>query len=280
MQSTIIKSCISKCEYSTLDSAQLRDRFLLENLFQGGTCSLAYWEVDRAIIGSAVPLEDALSLEVSKELLAADYFCERRELGVINLGGSGSIKTDEQTWALDVCVCLYIGLGTRSIQFRSDDSTNPAKFYLVSYPAHKEYPTALSTQETANKITLGSQEAANVRTIYQHIHPHGVQSCQLVLGYTDVAEGSVWNTMPPHTHLRRSEIYNYFDLTDDNCIMHFMGPPDASRNLVVRNLQPVLSPPWSIHSGVGTACYKFVWAMGGENQQFDDMDGVPLTLLK
>jgi len=253
---------------------------LIENLFQPGTCELAYWDVDRTVIGSAVPTESALQLSAPFEVLASDFFCERREVGVINLGASGSITTDGKKWDVEKCHTLYIGKGTKEVLFESDDSENPAKFYIISYPAHTEHPTALATKEDANRVELGSKQEANERVIFQQIHKGGIQSCQLVMGFTELGLGSVWNTFPAHTHLRRSEVYNYFDLPDDNVVMHFMGPADASRNLVVRNDQPVLSPPWSMHCGAGSFNYKFVWAMGGENQEFTDMDAIPLKTLK
>ncbi len=266
--------------YKQLITPALREKFMLETLFQHDALKLAYWDVDRTIIGSAVPTSKPLSLSAPYELIAADYFCERREVGVINLGGAGSITTDGKTWQLAKCDTLYIGKGTKEISFESTDAATPAKFYIISYPAHTEYPTALATKADANRVELGSKEAANERVIFQQIHQNGVQSCQLVMGFTELAVGSIWNTFPPHTHIRRSEVYNYFDIPGDHVVMHFMGPADASRNLVVRNFQPVLSPPWSMHSGAGSSNYNFVWAMGGENQEFTDMDAIPLSDLK
>lgn len=267
-------------EYETMSTRELREAFLLEDLFQEGKCGLAYWETDRAIIGGAVPAHEALKLEAPEAVLAAEFFCERREVGVINLGGSGRITTDGEAWPLAKHETLYIGRGTREVGFRSDDPADPASFYIVSFPAHCDYPTTRSSAETTNVVKLGSPDNCNERTIHQQIHREGIRSCQLVMGYTEIAPGSIWNTFPPHTHLRRCEIYNYFDLADDNLVMHFMGPAEATRHLVVRNHQPVLSPPWSIHSGAGTGAYKFVWAMGGENQEFTDMDGISLPDLR
>jgi 4-deoxy-L-threo-5-hexosulose-uronate ketol-isomerase len=267
-------------EYATLTTPQLREAFLLESLYEPGAINLAHWEVDRAVVGFAVPLGEALELGAMSRITAAEYFCERREAGIINLGGGGSVTTDGQTWKLGSCDTLYVGRGTKAVSMASDDAEHPAVFYLISYPAHAEYPTALATPADANKVELGSRDNANERTIYQQIHKGGIRSCQLVMGYTVMGTGSVWNTFPPHTHERRSEIYNYFDLEGDNLVMHFMGPADASRSLVVRNFQPVLSPPWSMHAGAGTAAYKFVWAMGGENQEFTDMDAIPLSELQ
>ena len=264
-------------EYEMMSTPELRDSFMLPELFQTGKCELVYWEVDRAIIGSAVPLDSPLRLEAPQKLIAADFFCERREVGVINLGGAGRITTDGKTWEANKCDTLYIGRGTKEVTFASVDASAPAHFYIISFPAHTEYPTTMSSPETTNRVEMGSSETANERVINQQIHKAGIRSCQLVMGWTELLEGSVWNTFPPHTHLRRCEIYNYFDLPEDQLVMHFMGPADCSRNLVVRNFQPVLSPPWSMHSGAGTANYKFVWAMGGENQEFTDMDAIPLS---
>ena len=270
---------ISSNECSTMTTEELRSGFLQESLMEPGKCNLVHWEVDRAIIGFAVPTEGVLKIEAPYSVIAADYFCERREIGIINLGGGGKITSDGKEWSLDKCDTLYVGKGTRVIEMTSNSAVAPAIFYIISYPAHTEYPTALSTKADANEVNLGTPEGANVRTIYQQIHQGGIQSCQLVMGYTEMAVGSVWNTFPPHTHVRRSEIYNYFDIPGDNVVMHFMGPGNATRNIVVRNNQPVLSPPWSVHCGAGSSNYRFVWAMGGENQEFTDMDAIPLPEL-
>jgi 4-deoxy-L-threo-5-hexosulose-uronate ketol-isomerase len=259
---------------------ELRASFLQESLYEPGACKLSYWDFDRAIFGFAVPLKEALELDAPQHMLGADFFCQRREVGIINLGGHGEISVDGKDWSLEKCSVLYIGRGSEVVRMRSSDAQSPAVFYIVSYPAHTDYPTKLGGSAETNVVTMGSSETCNERTIHQVIHEDGIQSCQLVMGYTELGVGSIWNTFPPHTHLRRSEIYNYFDLEADNLVMHFMGPADASRNLVVRNHQPVLSPAWSMHSGAGSANYKFVWAMGGENQRFTDMDPIPLSELK
>lgn len=266
-------------DFKRMSTSQLRETFMLCDLFEPGQCRLSYWEVDRTIVGASIPLENPLRLEGASEVLGADFFCRRREVGIINLGGAGSITTDGMQWDLGKCDTLYVGRGTKEILMESAESGAPACFYMVSYPAHADYPTALATAADAVKVELGEKGSANERAIYQQIHAGGIQSCQLVMGYTVLSTGSVWNTFPPHTHLRRSEVYNYFDLDGENVVMHFMGPGDASRNLVVRNHQPVLSPPWSMHCGAGTSNYKFVWAMGGENQEFTDMDAIPLREL-
>lgn len=263
-----------------MSTPELRETFMLEQLFEVGKCELVYWEVDRTIVGTAIPVDSVLKLEAPYELIASEYFCERREVGIMNLGGAGSITTDGKRWDLEKCDTLYVGRGTREVVMESADAANPATFYIISYPAHSDFPTALATSADANRVELGSKETANERVIYQQIHQGGIQSCQLVMGYTALEQGSVWNTFPPHTHIRRSEIYSYFDISDENIVMHFMGPGDASRNLVVRNNQPVLSPPWSMHCGAGSSNYKFVWAMGGENQEFTDMDPIPMDELK
>ena len=256
-----------------MTTQELRESFLVDHLFSPNSIQLAYWEADRTVIGSAVPLDCALKLETDKEL-ASEFFCERRELGVINTGGPGKITAGESAFELAHHDALYIGRGTREISFTSDDSRQPAKFYLISYPAHTTYPTVLAKKSDARQIKLGSQETANRRTIYQYIHEEGVKSCQLVMGITQLDPGNVWNTMPAHTHLRRSEVYLYLDLPEDAALFHFMGPADETRVLVMHAGQAALSPIWSIHSGCGTKAYSFIWAMGGENQRFADMDGI------
>lgn len=257
-----------------MTTSELRAAFLIDTLFQPGALDLTYWEVDRTIIGSATPTSAAISLVADKNLLAADYFLERRELGVLNIGGPGTVITDGAAHHLGKTDALYVGRGTRSVEFESDDTANPARFFLMSYPAHTGLPTTAAPASGAREVPLGSPEKANVRTITQQIHEGGVRSCQLVMGHTTMAPGGVWNTFPPHTHLRRSEVYLYFDLGPDDAVMHFMGTGEETRHLVVRSGQAVLSPAWSIHSGCGTSAYRFIWAMGGENQRFDDMDPV------
>ncbi|MBK1831032.1 5-dehydro-4-deoxy-D-glucuronate isomerase [Verrucomicrobiaceae bacterium R5-34] len=265
--------------YKSLDTTGLRDRFLLQDLFTEGQLQLVYTDLDRAIVGSAVPTLDTLTLSAA-EALRAEYFCERRELGVINLGATGSITVDGESYQLSHTECLYIGRGSKEISFTSADAAEPAQFYLLSYPAHTDYPTAHAKIEDANKLELGSKAEANERHLYQYIHENGIQSCQLVMGFTILQPGSIWNTMPPHTHDRRSEVYAYFDVENDHRIAHFMGHPDETRVLWMSEKDIALSPSWSIHCGAGTGSYSFVWGMGGENQRFDDMDGFPLSTLK
>ena len=252
---------------------ELREGHLIDGLFEPGEVVLSYTDVDRAIAGSAVPLRESLVLPVHKEL-ASDFFAQRRELGVINIGGPGKVFIDGETFDVNNRDSLYIGRGSKDVEFASDSEANPAKYYLLSYPAHTHYPTTLVRQADAVRLNLGSAESCNERSIYQSIRPGIVDSCQIVMGFTQLASGSVWNTMPPHTHRRRSEIYMYFDLHEDCNVFHFMGEPGETRSLVVRNGEAVVSPSWSIHSGVGTRNYTFVWGMGGENQEFDDMDHI------
>lgn len=273
-----IRNAVSQVEYSKMSSAQLRDAFLMD-VFEPGAIHETYCEVERTVVGGVVPLQEPLVLEASAEL-ASETFCERRELGVINLGGAGSVQVDDEVFELSRLDALYVGKGANNIVFASTEEAEPAAFYLVSYPAHHSYPTVKISQAEANRVELGSPEEANERTIYQYIHERGVQSCQLVMGVTALAKGSVWNTMPCHTHLRRSEVYLYFDLGDADRVFHFMGPAEETRHLVVANRQAVLSPTWSIHCGCGTQAYQFCWAMGGENQRFDDMDAVPLEAMR
>jgi 4-deoxy-L-threo-5-hexosulose-uronate ketol-isomerase len=263
--------------YQKLGTADLRASFLVESLFAPEKLELIYSDVDRAIIGSAVPVASPIQLIPDAELRAA-YFCERRELGVLNIGGPGAVEVDGKRFEMARFDCLYVGRGSKSISFSSQDAATPACFYLLSYPAHAAYPTTLIPLANANALHLGTVADANRRTIHQYIHAGGVKSCQLVMGYTQLHEGSVWNTMPAHTHTRRSEIYLYFDLGKARA-MHFMGAPEETRHIVVSDRQAVISPSWSIHCACGTGCYAFCWGMGGENQEFADMDAVPLERL-
>ena len=261
--------------FAGMSTSEIRDEFLVDDLFAPNEIKLVYLHVDRMIVGSAVPTRQPLILEAGAEL-RADYFTERREVGVFNIGEPGGITVDGQEYGLGRREMLYIGRGSQEIAFSSDDANRPARFYIVSLPAHRQYPTTDAPQSQANRVDLGSSETANERTIFQYIHEGGVQSCQLVMGFTELASGSVWNTMPAHTHERRSEVYMYFDLAGDNVVFHFMGGPQETRHLVVRDGQVAISPSWSIHAGAGTSNYCFVWAMGGENQAFTDMDAAPL----
>jgi len=261
--------------YKTLGTPELRSNFLIEELFVPGSVRLVYCSVDRTIVGSAVPTLKPLQLEGGSEL-ASEYFAERREIGVINIGEPGTIRVDEKEYELGHSDFLYISRGSREIEFTSKVINTPAYFYLLSYPAHKEYPTTHATLSDIEAANLGSMEESNKRNLYKVIHPGGIKSCQLVMGLTILEEGSIWNTMSAHTHERRSEVYMYFDIPDDSVVFHFMGLPEETRHIVVRNRQAVLSPSWSIHAGAGTRNYKFVWGMGGENQEFADMDSVAM----
>jgi len=275
-----VRYTADQVRYETMSSNELRASFMLENIFKEGEINLVYTDADRTIIGAAIPTAIELKLEATKKEMAADYFAERREVGVMNVGQKGTIIVDGQSYKLENRDVLYISLGSKEISFKSDDSTQAARFYIQSYPAHKEYPTTLVKMNEANAVHLGSQEQANDRTIYQYIHENGAKSCQLVLGFTQLEKGCVWNTMPAHTHQRRTEVYMYFDLLKDDAVIHLMGRPEASRHLVMRNEQAVISPSWSLHAGSGTNNYAFIWGMGGENQEFTDMDAIPMTNLK
>jgi len=263
-----------------MTTEELRSNYLIENLFVKGNVALVYSDVDRAIIGGIVPADKSLQLMASKKEMAADYFCERREVGIINIGGKGSITVDGKKFSMEAKDILYIGKGAKEISFSSEKKEQPAKFYLVSYPAHKEFPTTHAKFSDAEPQHLGSQKDANKRTIYKYIHLNGIKSCQLVMGMTELDEGSVWNTMPAHTHIRRSEVYMYFNLPENAVVFHFMGEPNQSRNIVMHNGDAVISPSWSIHCGTGTSNYSFVWAMGGENQEFGDMDAIAIKDLR
>jgi 4-deoxy-L-threo-5-hexosulose-uronate ketol-isomerase len=265
--------------YEMMNTEELRETFLLEELFQPGEIEFAYVDLDRTVIGSAVPTGEALVLESDPDL-RADYFLERRELGVLNVGGAGSVVVDGRTFELGKLDCLYVGRGSQQVSFKSADAGAPANFYLLSYPAHREYPTAMVKFADLKPVELGSLETCNKRRIYKAIFKDGLRSCQLVMGFTLLEPGSNWNTMPPHTHMRRSEVYFYFDVDPAHRVLHLMGPPDATSHLVVADKEVVVSPGWSIHAGVGTKNYTFCWGMGGENQAYDDMDGVTIADLK
>jgi 4-deoxy-L-threo-5-hexosulose-uronate ketol-isomerase len=265
-------------EYKRMNTQELRDAFQI-NIFETGQLNLLYCEVERGIVGAAVPTTETLKLEAGKEL-AADYFCQRREVGVLNIGGNGTVTVDGTEYAMDNLDGLYIGKGSKEISFASADAAAPARFYLLSYPAHAEYPTKQAKKADANALHLGTVEDANKRTIYQYIHENGIQSCQLVMGFTALEAGSVWNTMPCHTHERRTEVYMYFGLEENTKVFHFMGPGDETRHLAMSNEQCAISPMWSIHSGCGTQAYTFCWGMGGENQRFDDMDHIAIKDIK
>ncbi len=257
--------------YTRMSTEELRANFLLEDLFAPGTIQLVYLDLDRTVIGSAVPIHEPLPLPCPDQL-RANSFTERRELGVFNIGSEGAVQVDRETYTLGNRDALYIGRGSHAISFSSANPGNPAEFYLLSYPAHAVHPIAAIRGADLVPLTIGEPANANHRSIHRLIHLEGITSCQLVMGFTTLHSGSVWNTMPPHTHLRRSEVYLYFDLPADQRVVHLMGPATETRHLLVANKQVAISPLWSIHAGVGTASYSFCWGMGGENQVYTDMD--------
>jgi 4-deoxy-L-threo-5-hexosulose-uronate ketol-isomerase len=267
-------------EVKGYDTTRLRQEFMIESLFVADQLTLTYSHVDRFIVGAAVPVSKTIKLEADAKTIGAATFLERREIGIINIGSKGSITVDGTVYELESKDCLYIGLGAKDVVFASADASKPAKFYLNSSPAHKTYPTVKSAISEATPAHLGSINTSNERTIYKYIHAGGIQSCQLVMGMTLLDPGNMWNTMPCHTHNRRSEVYLYFDMPEDGVVFHLMGEPQETRHLVVRNEQAIISPSWSIHSGVGTNNYTFIWGMAGENQTFDDMDAVAMKDLK
>lgn len=271
--------CPDIVSYERFNTRELRQGFLLDGLFTPGTIDLVYTDLDRAIVGSAVPLGVPLALTAGPAL-RAEYFCERRELGILNVGGPGSVAIDGKKFPMAKLDTLYVSRGSREVVFAADDHGNPPLFYLVSYPAHAVHPTTHATPADANVLELGARETANERRLSQVIHENGVKSCQLVMGFTELKPGGVWNTMPPHTHDRRTEVYLYFDIPEDHRVLHLVGKPDETRPLWIGNLQVALSPAWSVHSGCGTSNYRFCWAMGGENQRFDDMDPAPVSTLR
>ena len=267
-------------EHMTLfDTADMRDNFVIDELFVPDTPKLVYSFFDRLIVGGVCPVAP-LSLDVDPAIIGSSFLLERRELGVINVGGRGAIVVDGESFSLDYLDGLYVGKGAESIKFSSDQTKTPARFYLLSAPAHASYPTTKISRGDTENTDLGDAATANERTIRKYVHPDGVKSCQLVFGVTTLQKGSIWNTMPTHTHQRRMEAYFYFDLEEDNIVFHFMGEPTETRHLIMRNEEAALSPSWSIHSGAGTSNYSFIWGMAGENQDFGDMDHVPMSTLK
>jgi 4-deoxy-L-threo-5-hexosulose-uronate ketol-isomerase len=269
----------SPLEVKSMTTEQLRDTFLIQRLFVPDEITFVYSHYDRMITGGASPVSMPLPL-TTYEPLKSDSFLQRREMGIINIGGEGIVSAGGQDYRLQKLDCLYLGRGTQDVVFSSADAGNPAKFFLLSAPAHQAYPTTLMKSSEATPATLGAPETSNERTIYKYIHLDGIRSCQLVMGLTVLATGSVWNTMPAHTHNRRMEVYLYFDVKEGQRVFHLMGQPTETRHLVVGNEEAVISAPWSIHSGCGTANYTFIWGMAGENQAFADMDAVAIADLK
>ncbi|MGG1877546.1 5-dehydro-4-deoxy-D-glucuronate isomerase [Paenibacillus sp. 7541] len=267
-------------EVKQFDTARLRKEFHIPTLFTADKLELVLTHEDRLIIGGALPVREEVKLETDLKELGVGFFLERREIGIINVGGTGTVTADGTAYELNHKECLYVGMGTKEVKFTSHDPHNPAKFYLNSAPAHKEFPTVKATLEEADSSALGSFKNSNDRVIYRFIHQNGIQSSQLVMGMTLLKEGSMWNTMPAHTHPRRMEAYMYFDLPEDAVVFHLMGQPSETRHIVMRNEQAVISPSWSIHSGVGTSNYTFIWGMAGDNKKYDDMDPVSMKELQ
>ena len=265
-------------ETAKMNTDQLRKNFLAE-LIQPDYLNLVYSHYDRIILGGACPKTKALELSNPAEL-RANYFLERRELGIINVGGPGVVETGKEKHNLNKLDALYLGRGNEKVIFKSADQSRPAVFYLLSAPAHQTHPDRVLTKEEATPSDMGELKTANKRTIYKYIHADGIKSCQLVMGLTVLSEGSVWNTMPAHTHTRRVEAYFYFDVPEQHRVFHFMGEPQETRHLLVANYQAIISPPWSIHSGSGTTNYSFIWGMAGENYVYTDMDAVPIVELR
>lgn len=269
----------SPAETGKMNTAQLRETFLIQNLFEEGKANFIYTHYDRMMVGGVLPTAPEIAL-ANYDSLKSDFFLERRELGIINVGGDGTVNADGASYTLNKLDCVYLGRGTKNVTFKSADASHPAKFFLLSAPAHQSYPNKLMKSSESTPAAMGSPETSNERTIYKYIHENGLKSCQLVMGLTLLQKGSVWNTMPAHTHNRRMEVYLYFDVKEDQRIFHFMGQPQETRHLVVANEEAVISAPWSIHSGCGTANYSFIWGMAGENQSFADMDFEEIKNLK
>jgi 4-deoxy-L-threo-5-hexosulose-uronate ketol-isomerase len=266
-------------DFKNYNTTLIRDRFLLKDLMQPNKISFTYTHYDRMIVGGAVPQNETLELG-NYPNLRADYFLERREMGIINVAGEAIITVDGKDYSLQKLDCLYIGKGAQKISFKSSDAKAPAVLYILSAPAHTAYPTTLLKKADAESNSLGALETSNQRTIYRYIHKNGIQSCQLVMGLTILEKGSVWNTIPAHTHDRRMEAYFYFDVPENQVVFHYMGEPDETRHILMKNYQAVVSPPWSIHAGSGTSNYGFIWGMAGENLEYSDMDAVQLNDLR
>jgi 4-deoxy-L-threo-5-hexosulose-uronate ketol-isomerase len=263
---------------NTLSTDELRERFLIGGLFQPGAVTAHYTDLDRMIVGAAVPTTSPLPLPNAKET-GTSFFLERREIGILNLGQPGKVQVGATTYDLGTLDCLYVGLGEKEVRFETA-AGGQAQFYFISTPAHAKHPTAVVRRADVRTDPIGDPAKANRRRINKLIHVDGIKSCQLVMGFTEFEPGSVWNTMPAHTHSRRTEIYLYFDVGAESVVFHFMGEPTKTRHLVVRDREAVLSPAWSIHSGAGTGSYRFVWAMGGDNQIFSDTDAVAMSDLR
>lgn len=269
----------SPAETKQMTTEQLRENFLVQHLVQDDTIQLVYSHYDRVIIGGVKPVNKTIALPNHPEL-KADYFLQRRELGIINVGGAGTVVADGKEYAINKMDCIYLGKETKEVKFKSWHKKDPAVLYLLSAPAHHKYPNKLMTKEKASPVNLGDASTSNKRTIYKYIHLDGIKSCQLVMGLTVLENGSVWNSVPPHTHTRRMEVYFYFDVPAEHRVFHFMGQPQETRHLVMANHEAAISAPWSMHFGCGTSNYGFIWGMAGENQVFTDMDPAPVADLK
>ncbi len=278
-----IRYSANQKDFRRYTTEETRNEFLIENLYIANEVVAVYSHVDRMVTLGCMPTTETVSIDKGIDIwknFGTSYFLERREVGIFNIGGSGKIVADGEEFKIGYKDCLYITKGTKEVLFSSDDSANPAKFYMVSAPAHKSCKTTFIPIEKAAKKPLGAMETSNKRVINQFIHPDVLETCQLSMGLTVLDPGSVWNTMPSHTHERRMEIYMYFEVPENNVVFHMMGEGKETRHIVMQNEQAVISPSWSIHSGAGTSSYTFIWAMGGENQAFDDMDTIPTTELR
>ncbi len=276
-----VRQSIHSAHAKTLDTQGLRNEFLVEKVFVADEYTMVYSHIDRIIVGGIMPVTKTVSVggEVGKQL-GVSYFLERRELGVINIGGAGTITVDGQCYEIGHRDALYVGKGAKEVVFASIDTATPAKFYYNCAPAHTTYPTKKVTPDEVSPVTLGDNLTSNRRTINKYFVPDVLETCQLSMGLTELAPGNLWNTMPCHTHERRMEIYTYFELPEGQVVFHMCGEPTQTRHIVMHNEDAVISPSWSIHSGVGTSNYTFIWAMGGENMEFDDMDNIATTDLR
>ena len=278
-----IRYSCNQRDFKRYTTEETRDEFLITDLYQADKVVSVYSHVDRMVTLGCMPVNEVVSIDKDLDVWAnfgTEYFLERREIGIFNLGNSGTIVADGVAYHLGYKDCLYISKGTKTVTFASDNEESPAKFYMVSAPAHCAYETRLITIAEAAKRSVGSVEGCNKRVINQFIHPSVLKTCQLTMGLTELAPGSNWNTMPSHTHERRMEVYTYFEIPENQVVFHMMGEPTQTRHIVMQNYDAVISPSWSIHSGVGTSNYTFIWAMGGENQVFDDMDNIVTTTLR
>lgn len=278
-----IRYSVNQRDFKRYTTEEVRGEFLIENLYKKDEVVAVYSHVDRMVTLGCMPVNETVSISKGIDVWAnfgTDYFLERREIGIFNIGGAGKIKADGEVFEMGYKDCLYITKGTKEVTFESNSPENPAKYYMVSAPAHTSYKTTFISIEKAAKKPLGSMETSNKRVINQFIHPDVLQTCQLSMGMTVLEPGSVWNTMPAHTHERRMEIYMYFEVPENQVVFHMMGEGQETRHIVMQNEQAVISPSWSIHSGAGTSNYTFIWAMGGENQAFDDMDNIATTDLR